>query len=185
MTSLRQWLDADLVPFAAMSADPEVMQCFLRPLTAGQSRELALRQRHLIDQRGWGLWVVDVDGDFAGFTGLAVPMFTAHFTPCVEIGWRLRKEYWGRSIAYAAAQQAMDYAFHTLQLPELVSFTATTNVRSWKLMQRLGFTHDPREDFMHPMVEEGHPLRHHVLYRKTAGEHALNTIATPPHVATI
>lgn len=166
MISLRQWRDSDLAPFTAMSADPEVMQCFLRPLTADESHEFLIRQRDLIDQRGWGLWVVDVDGDFAGFTGLAEPKFTAHFTPCVEIGWRLRRQYWGRSIAYTAAQQAMDYAFHTLHLPELVSFTTTINTRSWKLMQRLGFTTDPSEDFMHPLVEADHPLCPHVLYRR-------------------
>lgn len=165
---LRQWADSDVEPFASMNADSEVMRFFPRPLTAEESLQTLLRFQQGIAQRGWGLWVVEVEGQFAGFTGLAEPKFTAHFTPCVEIGWRLRREYWGRGIAFAAARQAEAYAFTVLGLDELVSFTAAINVRSWKLMERLGFSHDPREDFMHPSVEEGHPLRHHVLYRKRA-----------------
>ncbi|MCI0745209.1 MAG: GNAT family N-acetyltransferase [Verrucomicrobia subdivision 3 bacterium] len=123
------------------------------------------RQRARIAERGWGLWVVDVNGQFGGFTGLAEPKFTAHFTPCVEIGWRLRKEFWGKGIAFAAAQQAMAYAFTELKLAELVSFTTAINLRSRRLMDRLGFSHDPNDDFDHPDIAAGHPLRRHVLYR--------------------
>lgn len=115
---------------------------------------------------GWGLWAVDVDGEFAGFTGLAEPAWETHFTPCVEIGWRFRREFWGRGIAFAAASQAVTYARDTLRLPELVSFTTETNWRSRRLMERLGFTRNPHDDFLHPAVPENHPLRPHVLYRK-------------------
>lgn len=163
---LRQWNDSDLEPFAAMNADEEVMRYFPRPLTAEESRQGLERLRRGIDQRGWGLWAVEVEGDLAGFTGLAEPRFIAHFTPCIEIGWRLRREFWGRGIAHAAAQQAADYAFSVLRLDQLVSFTAAGNERSRSLMQRLGFTHDPCDDFLHPSLPEDHPLRPHVLYRK-------------------
>jgi RimJ/RimL family protein N-acetyltransferase len=165
---LRQWNDADFEPFAEMNADIEVMRFFPRLLTTEESRKAFQRFQQGIEKRGWGLWAVQVDGRFAGFTGLSEPQFAAHFTPCVEIGWRLRREYWGQGIAFAAAQQASEYAFSVLRLEELVSFTTTTNSRSRKLMERLGFSHDLRDDFMHPSLEEGHPLRHHVLYRKRA-----------------
>lgn len=163
---LRQWKDSDLEPFAGMNADGDVMKHFPRLLNFDESRDLMERFRGGIDQRGWGLWAVEVDGIFAGFTGLAEPKFSAHFTPCVEIGWRFRKEYWGRSIAYAAARQADDYASLVLKLDRLVSFTAVVNERSRRLMERLGFQRDPEGDFLHPNVEEGHPLRPHVLFVK-------------------
>jgi RimJ/RimL family protein N-acetyltransferase len=164
--SLRQWKDSDLEPFAVINRDGQVMRYFPATLTREQSDALALRQRELIAQRGWGLWAVDVDGSFAGFTGLAVPTFEAAFTPCVELGWRLAREFWGRSIAYNAALLALDYAFTVLRLTEVVSFTAEVNTRSRRLMERLGFARDFQGDFLHPRIPQGHELRHHVLYRK-------------------
>jgi RimJ/RimL family protein N-acetyltransferase len=166
--SLRQWLDSDLEPYAAMNCDPEVMQFFPALLDRQQTAASLARQRGLIDQRGWGLWAVEVDGNFAGFTGLAVPGFQADFTPCVEIGWRLRREYWGRGIASQAARQALKHGFDTLKLPEIVSFTAVANARSRRLMERLDFSHFLAGDFDHPSIPEGHQLRRHVLYRKKA-----------------
>jgi RimJ/RimL family protein N-acetyltransferase len=165
---LRQWRDSDLGPFAAMNADPEVMRHFPAALTRAQSESDLNVHRRAIDECGWGLWAVEVDGQFAGYTGLSVPRFTAHFTPCTEIGWRFRREYWGRSLAYRAACEALAYGFDKLKLPEIVSFTTPANRRSQKLMERLGFAHDPREDFDHPSLPDGHALRRHVLYRKRA-----------------
>lgn len=163
---LRQWQDSDLAPFAAMNADSDVMKFFPRLLTFEESCAALGRFRSGIDERGWGLWAVEVEGKFAGLTGLSEPKFTAHFTPCVEIGWRFRKEYWGRSIAFSAARQAEDYARFTLGLEELVSFTASINWKSRGLMERLGFQYDSLGDFLHPNVPEGHPLQLHALYRK-------------------
>src|SRR5262252_9251489 len=111
MILLRQWKDEDLAPYAAMNADAEVMQFFPKLLTAAESKESLFRLRAGIEERGWGHWAVQVDGAFAGFTGLAEPKFTAPFTPCIEIGWRLRREFWGRSIAYSAALAAETFAF--------------------------------------------------------------------------
>lgn len=162
---LRQWEPDDLDAYAAMNADAEVMRYFPSPLTRAQSAESMERQRQLIAERGWGLWVVDVDGVFAGFTGLAVPTFAASFMPCVEVGWRLRREFWGRSIAFRAARQALDYGFGTLKLPEILTFTAAVNAPSRRLMERLQFARDGAGDFEHPRLEAGHVLRPHVLYR--------------------
>jgi RimJ/RimL family protein N-acetyltransferase len=164
--SLRQWRDEDLESYAEMNADPEVMKYFPSTLTKTESEGFFLKMRAKIDQQGWGLWAVEVDGTLAGFTGLAEPKFTAHFTPCVEIGWRLRREFWGRGIAYEAALIAQSFAFETLKLPALVSFTAASNIPSRRLMERLGFSRRPEEDFLHPLLPPDSPLRLHVLYRK-------------------
>lgn len=163
---LRQWIDADLAPYAAMNSDPVVMEHFPRLLDRAESAESMARQRALIAGRGWGLWVVEVNGDFAGFTGLAVPGFAAAFMPCVEIGWRFRREYWGRGLAFAAAAAALAYGFERLHLPGIVSFTAASNQRSRRLMERLGFARDEAGDFLHPNLPPDSPLRPHVLYRK-------------------
>jgi RimJ/RimL family protein N-acetyltransferase len=162
---LRQWNDADLEPFAAMNADPEVMEFFPNPSTMEQSLASLARLKRGIDERGWGLWAVEIEQEFAGFTGLADPNLEAHFTPCVEIGWRFHRRFWGRGYALEAAQVALRFAFETLRLQEVVSFTAQLNERSQRLMQRLGLTHSALDDFEHPMLPAGHPLRHHVLYR--------------------
>jgi RimJ/RimL family protein N-acetyltransferase len=166
--TLRQWRDSDLEPYAAMNSDPEVMRYFPSLLSCEQSEASLVQQRALIEQRGWGLWVLDVDGKFAGFMGLAIPSFEASFMPCVEAGWRLRREYWGRGIAYRGGLRVLDYGFRILKLPEIVSFTAAVNVRSRRLMERLDFVRDVASTFDHPSIPEGHELRKHVLYRKKA-----------------
>jgi len=165
---LRQWRHTDLARFAEMNADPDVMKFFPATLTAEESSVALERARSDIDRRGWGLWAVEVDGAFAGFTGLAEPRFSAPFTPCVEIGWRFRREYWGRGVAIAAARAAESFAFQNLRLAELVSFTAAINSPSRRLMERLGFSRDEADDFLHPSLPDNSPLRLHVLYRKQA-----------------
>jgi len=166
---LRSWCDADRAPFAALNADPEVMEHFPATLTAEQSDALIRRAQDGIAQRGWGSWAVEIDGQFAGFTGLTRPAFSAHFTPCVEIGWRLARPFWGHGYASEAARLALAFGFETLGLDEIVSFTATTNARSQAVMQRLGMQHDPADDFDHPSLPAGHPLQRHVLYRLPRG----------------
>ncbi|MGJ8678661.1 MAG: GNAT family N-acetyltransferase [Akkermansiaceae bacterium] len=163
---LRQWIDSDLEPFTAMNANTEVMKFFLTALSHDESQKAFDRFRESIEKRGWGLWAVEVDGVFAGFTGLSEPTYTTHFTPCVEIGWRFLPEYWGKGIAYSAAQMAEDHAFRVLKLDQLVSYTTESNIRSRRLMERLRFTRDPDDDFDHPVAPDGHPLIRHVLYKK-------------------
>ena len=164
---LRGWRDADREPFAALNADPEVMRHFPAPLSRAESDELADRLAAEIAGRGWGRWAVEEreTGRFAGFTGLAPVPFEAPFTPAVEVGWRLARPAWGRGLATEAARAALAFAFDDLGLEEVVSFTARTNDRSWAVMERLGMRRDPEEDFEHPLLPAGHPLRPHVLYR--------------------
>jgi len=164
---LRQWQDEDLEPFAELNADPEVMRHFPGMLTREQSDAFVELQRNLLAERGWGLWAVEADSGvgFIGFVGLAVPRFEAHFMPAVEIGWRLRRGAWGHGYATEAAGGAADYAFDEIGLDEIVSFTTTANERSRRVMQRIGMSWDPTEDFDHPLLPPGHPLRRHVLYR--------------------
>lgn len=163
---LRQWRESDLEPFAALNADPEVRRYFPARMTRAQSDELAEQQRRLIAERGWGLWAVEAVGGapFIGFVGLAEPRFKAHFTPAVEVGWRLAQEHWGKGYATEAARAALAFAFDELRLDEFVSFTSAINERSRRVMERLGMTRDPADDFDHPNIPDG-PLRPHVLYR--------------------
>jgi RimJ/RimL family protein N-acetyltransferase len=165
---LRDWKDSDLEPFIAMNADPVVMRYFPAFLTRDESIASFERQRRSLNERGWGLWAVEVDGVFAGFCGLNIPSFAAPFMPCTEIGWRFRPEFWGRSLAYRAALQVLEFGFQTLKLDEIVSFTAAINLRSRKLMERLRFQRDLNGNFEHPSIPVGHPLRPHVLYRLPA-----------------
>jgi RimJ/RimL family protein N-acetyltransferase len=164
---LRPWRDEDLPAFAAINADPRVMEYLPKPLTRAESDGMARRINEHFARHGFGLWAVEVAGGagFVGFVGLSVPTFHAHFTPCVEIGWRLAAEHWGRGYATEAAHATLGFAFETLGLGEVVSFTVPANTRSRKVMERLGMTRAPAEDFDHPGLPEGHALRPHVLYR--------------------
>jgi RimJ/RimL family protein N-acetyltransferase len=164
---LRQWRDDDLEPFAELNADPETMRFFPSPPSRAESDALAESARRHIEHEGWGLWAVEVAGgaSFIGFVGLARPSFEAHFTPAVEVGWRLAREHWGRGYATEAARAAVAHGFEELALDEIVSFTSPLNEPSRRVMERLGMSHDPADDFEHPRVPAGHALRPHVLYR--------------------
>jgi RimJ/RimL family protein N-acetyltransferase len=163
---LRRWRDDDRAAFAAMNADPDVMEHFPGLMTAEQTDAFLLRVEQLFAEQRFGVWALEVidTGQFVGFAGLLAPRFEAHFTPAVEIGWRLARHAWGHGYATEAARAAVDYGFTTLGLDEIVSFTTTTNLRSQAVMQRLGMTHDPADDFDHPLLPDW-PHRRHVLYR--------------------
>lgn len=167
---LRGWRDEDLVPFAELNGDPIVMEHFPAPLTRAESDAFAARVGTLLAERGWGLWAVEVTqlGAFAGFVGLAPVHFDAPFVPAVEIGWRLARAHWNQGFASEAARAVVAVAFDTIGLDALVSFTATTNLPSQRVMQRIGMRHDAAGDFDHPRLPEGHHLRRHVLYRLLA-----------------
>lgn len=168
---LRRWRDSDRDPFAALNADPEVMEHFPSTLDRAESDAMIDRIDAHIAGSGWGLWAVEraCDGAFLGFTGLAVPRFNSHFTPAVEVGWRLARHAWGHGYATEAAHAALDYAFNELALAEVVSFTVPTNVRSRAVMERIGMSRDPAGDFDHPNIPPASPLRRHVLYRFRRG----------------
>ena len=159
---LRPWQPSDRAPFAALNADPRVMQFFPSTLTRKESDDLAGRAEAFVATHGFGPLAVELreTGEFIGYIGLWIPTFEAHFTPCVEIGWRLAAAHWNRGLATEGAREILRH-----RSGPLVSFTAVANVPSRRVMEKLGFTHDAREDFDHPRIPEGHPLRRHVLYR--------------------
>lgn len=165
---LREWRDSDLEPFAALNADPRVREYFPSVLDRAESDASVARMRAHFAEYGFGFWAIEVPGvaDCVGLCGLAHARFAAPFTPCVEIGWRLAHEYWGRGYAPEAARAALEYGFETLKLPEIVAFTAMTNQKSRRVMEKIGMTYDPADDFDHPALPAGHPLRRHALYRK-------------------
>jgi RimJ/RimL family protein N-acetyltransferase len=164
---LRRWRDADRAPFAALNADPAVVEHLAAPLSRAESDRLLDRAEAGFDERGWSLWAVEVatTGRFAGFVGLSPATFAAHFTPAVEVAWRLAREHWGHGYATEAARAVLACGFEEVGLEEIVSFTVPANVRSWRVMERLGMTRDPADDFDHPLLPPGHRLRRHVLYR--------------------
>jgi RimJ/RimL family protein N-acetyltransferase len=164
---LRRWRESDRAPFAAMNTDPEVMEHFPAMLTRADSDTMIDRIEAGFAAHGFGLWAVEVaaSGEFIGFTGLSVPGLDAHFMPSVEIGWRLTRSSWGHGYATEAARRALTCGFAGYGLNEVVSFTAVSNVRSQAVMRRIGMTHDPADDFDHPSLPGGHPLRRHALWR--------------------
>jgi RimJ/RimL family protein N-acetyltransferase len=167
---LREWRSSDREPFARLNADPRVMEYFPARLSREQSDSLVDRVEAHFAKHGFGPFAAELreSGDFAGFVGLSIPPFEALFTPCVEIGWRLDAAYWGCGLATEGARAVMNYGFETLGLREIVSFTVPTNVRSRRVMEKLGMAHDAADDFDHPRIPDGHPLQRHVLYRKRA-----------------
>jgi RimJ/RimL family protein N-acetyltransferase len=164
---LRYWESRDREPFARTNGDPRVMEFFPALLTREESDRLVDRIEAHFLRHGFGLYALEMPErqEFIGFAGLSVPSFQAPFTPCVEIGWRLAAEHWGRGLATEAARAVVGLAFDSLGLESLVSFTVPANVRSRRVMGKIAMTHDPGDDFDHPSLPEGHALRRHVLYR--------------------
>jgi RimJ/RimL family protein N-acetyltransferase len=163
---LRQWKPSDREPFAALNADPKVMEFFPATLSRDESDAMAQRCESLIAQRGWGFWAAETkhNGEFIGFVGLNVPAADLPFSPCVEIGWRLGIAYWGRGLATEAAKGALRVGFEVLNLPEIVSFAPARNRRSRAVMSRLGMVEEGA-GFEHPALPIGDHLREHVLCR--------------------
>lgn len=169
---LRRWRAEDREPFAALNADPVVMEHFPAPLTRAESDALVDRIEAAFTEHGWGLWAVEVPGvaDYIGFVGLSIPRFDAPFMPCVEVGWRLATEHWGRGYAPEGAREALRFAFEDLELDEVLSFTSVGNAKSRRVMEKIGLRHDPADDFDHPNVARESPVHRHVLYRISAPE---------------
>jgi RimJ/RimL family protein N-acetyltransferase len=164
---LRRWRDSDRDPFAALNADPAVMEHFPSALDRAASDALAARADRRFAEQGFGLWALEVraTGRFIGFTGLTSPDWDAPFTPAVEVGWRLARDAWGHGYATEAARASLADGFARLPVDEIVSFTVPANRRSRRVMEALGMGHRPEDDFDHPALPVGHPLRRHVLYR--------------------
>lgn len=169
---LRGWQPSDLAPFAQINADAEVMQYFPATLSWQESEALIERIKNHHQVHGFGLWAVEerTTGAFMGLIGLNVPTFQAHFTPAVEVGWRLAKAFWGKGYATEGARKAISYGFEVIGLTEIVSFTAQSNLRSIAVMKRLGMTYQEADDFDHPSLPSNHPLQRHVLYRLSSNQ---------------
>lgn len=167
---MRGWRLEDRPPFAVMNADPEVMAHFPATLSRAESDALVDRIDDAFARHGFSLWALEIaaTGDFIGFTGLIMQTFEAHFTPAVEVGWRLARTAWGHGYASEAARAALAYGFDRAYLDEIVSMTTVTNTRSQAVMRRIGMTRDPADDFDFPTAPADSPLRPHVLYRLTA-----------------
>ena len=150
-----------------MNSDPRVSEYLPTPLSRPESESFIARIRGHFEKQGFGLWAVEIPGvaPFVGFVGLSTPRFEAHFTPAIEIGWRLAAEHWGRGYATEGARAVLAFGFDELRLEQIVSITVPANARSRRVMEKIGMTRDPADDFDHPLLPEGHPLRRHILYR--------------------
>jgi ribosomal-protein-alanine N-acetyltransferase len=170
---LRDRRAADRQPFAQMNADPLVMEFMPATLSNSESDLFMDKIEEHIQTHGFGLFAAELRASlsFIGFIGLSIPSFQARFSPCVEVGWRLSAIHWGKGLATEGAREVIRYAFGVLRLDDVVSFTVPENIRSRRVMEKLGMEHDPADDFDHPKLPEGHPLRRHVLYRLRASVH--------------
>jgi RimJ/RimL family protein N-acetyltransferase len=166
---LREWRPEDLEPFTRLNADDRVRKFIRRDrkLTAEESKAMVESYAASFQECGFGMWALELKSGsaFIGSAGLSVPAFQAHFTPCIDIGWRLAYEYWGNGYATEAAKAVIDHAFRRLGIDEIVSFTVPKNHRSRAVMERIGMKRDWNGDFDHPLLPPQHHLSRHVLYR--------------------
>ena len=179
---LRPWRDGDLDAFASMNADPAVMRYFPAPLSRDETAASMARYRAHLDEHGFGFLAVELRADsrFVGALGLSIPRFVAHFTPCVEIGWRLARDHWGRGYATEGAQAALRDGFARLRLKEIVAFTTPANLRSRRVMEKLGMRRVVEDDFDHPLLAPEHPVRRHLLYRLSRADWELKLPGSSP-----
>lgn len=164
---LRAWKTGDEAAFAELNADAVVTQYLLGPFTLERSNAQVESFREHFAKHGFGRWAVELPGEasFIGTEGLSVVPYASHFTPSVEVAWRLARPYWGRGFASEAARAALSFGFEHARLQEIVALTVPANARSRAVMERLGMTRKPEDDFDHPVVPDGHALKRHVLYR--------------------
>jgi RimJ/RimL family protein N-acetyltransferase len=169
---LRPWRDSDSAPFSAMNADREVMEFFPEQLSRRESDDMIAQILAHQEKHGFCFFATEVIGTaaFIGFVGIQHVPFEAGFTPAVEIGWRLARPYWNRGLATEAAQAVLNFSFATLKLEEVVSYAVSGNMRSRRVMEKIGMRHDHAGDFDHPLLPVGHSLRRHVLYRLRRSE---------------
>jgi RimJ/RimL family protein N-acetyltransferase len=164
---LREWQDKDFEPFFALNQDVDVMRYFPNVFSHQETVDLVTKIKNKFRAHDFGFYSCELKntGQFIGSIGLNVPDFSAHFTPCVEVGWRVAKEFWGQGLAVEASQKCLEIGFNQFGLDEIVSFTAKINTNSQRVMQKLGMTNNEAEDFHHPKLDHNHSLALHVLYR--------------------
>ncbi len=175
---LRRWKEADLGPFAEMNGDKAVMEFFPALLSESESMEMLNRIKTHFETNGFGLYAVDslATGKFMGFTGFSIPRFESDFTPCIEIGWRYKKDAWGQGFATEAAIACLQHGFEVLHFEKVVSFTAVDNTKSEKVMKRTGMTKVGYFD--HPGIELNHRLYRHVLYEIKREDFSNSSVST-------
>ncbi|MBS1598164.1 MAG: GNAT family N-acetyltransferase [Bacteroidetes bacterium] len=161
---LRQWIDADTGPCIEMNRDPEVMKFFPAIMNELETGAMIKRIHHRFEKSGFGFYAVEEKStnQFIGFTGFGIPPFESFFTPCIEIGWRLKKEVWGRGYATEAAKACVQFGFEKLSFDRITSFTSVLNINSEKVMQKIGMK--KIGEFDHPFLEKENKLCRHVLY---------------------
>lgn len=164
---LRKWKVTDVEPFAKINADPRVMEFFPKTLNHLESNQFIEQIERHFRQFGFGLYATELKDNhqFIGYVGLAVPRFESPFMPCIEIGWRLNSEFWNKGYATEAATKILEFGFQNLKLNEIISFTSIANLASRRVMEKIGMTHNPNDDFDHPSLPTKSPLRRHVFYR--------------------
>ncbi|PWY55609.1 GNAT family N-acetyltransferase [Legionella qingyii] len=164
---LRAWSDDDIAPFFSMNQDPKVMEYIANFWTMDMVASFIERMNAQLAEKNYTLWAVEEKStqEFMGFIGLNSPAWEAHFTPCVEIGWRLAFSFWGKGYATEGAQAVLNYAFNTLKLKEVVAFTVPENLRSQRVMEKLGMIRDRYGDFLHPKIDPVNSLAKHYLFR--------------------
>jgi RimJ/RimL family protein N-acetyltransferase len=169
---LRRWRESDLLPFIKINADPRVMEFMLGTMTEEETRQSVEHMKKHFDAHGFGRWAVEIADTekFIGFVGISIPSYTLPFSPCVEVAWRICSEEWGKGYAPEAANEAMRDGFERVGLQEIVSFTTLTNLKSRRVMEKLGMRYCPAEDFDHPTVPKSHSLLRHVLYRMSKAD---------------
>jgi len=179
---LRPWRDEDLPLIAAINGDPVAMRHFTAPMTREESDAFVERNRARQAEDGFCMWAVEAPGvaSLIGVLGLARTNFDAHFTPAVEIGWRIAPAHWGKGYATEGARAALKFGFEQKGFDEIVSITVFANEPSWRVMERIGMMRDAAGDFDHPRLPEGHKLRRHILYRLKRDEWAKSQKRTPP-----
>jgi RimJ/RimL family protein N-acetyltransferase len=164
---LRTWKEEDLLPFAHLNQDPLVMEFFPKTLAYSETEAMLERLKQKFASDGFSFMAAELKetNEFIGFIGLNKPMFEAPFMPAIEIGWRIGSRYWNKGYATEGAKAALEYGFQTLALKEIVSFTAEINIKSRRIMEKIGMHQDHAGTFDHPVLSDDHPLKKHVLYR--------------------
>lgn len=172
---LRTWVDEDLESMLAINQDPKVMEYFPSLQDLEMTKNFIDKVNVHFENHGYSLYatVRKDTGEFIGFIGLFTPEFESHFTPAIEIGWRLSSNHWGQGFATEGAKAVLDYAFRELKIPEIVSFTAASNAKSIRVMQKIGLKHNEADDFYHPKLDDTSLLKRHVLYRLTRTQYLI------------
>lgn len=172
---LRLWKEGDIDAYYQINQNPDVLEFLPGALTRTEVKNFMARQNQQFVERGFALWAAELKetSDLIGFIGLNYFDYPVHFSPAVEIGWRLSSSFWGKGYATEGARKVIEFGFHQCHLQEIVAFTVPKNIRSQRVMEKIGMVQDMNGDFFHPKLPRKHRLAKHVLYRITSENAAL------------